>query len=47
MAALCDVLGDPQHDVPIIHVTGTNGKGSVSRLATRAVLHMLRHAPKT
>ncbi len=35
MAALCDVLGDPQHDVPIIHVTGTNGKGSVSRIATR------------
>ena len=35
MAALCDVLGDPQHDVPIIHVTGTNGKGSVARLATR------------
>jgi dihydrofolate synthase/folylpolyglutamate synthase len=35
MRALCDVLGDPQHDVPVIHVTGTNGKGSVARMATR------------
>jgi dihydrofolate synthase/folylpolyglutamate synthase len=29
-----DVLGDPQHDYPVIHVTGTNGKGSTSRMAT-------------
>jgi dihydrofolate synthase/folylpolyglutamate synthase len=35
MAALADVLGDPQRDVPVIHVTGTNGKGSVARMATR------------
>jgi len=32
MRELCDVLGDPQHDQPTIHVTGTNGKGSVTRL---------------
>jgi dihydrofolate synthase / folylpolyglutamate synthase len=32
MRALCDVLGDPQHAYPVIHVTGTNGKGSVTRM---------------
>ena len=31
---MVDVLGDPQHDYPVIHVTGTNGKGSTSRMAT-------------
>jgi dihydrofolate synthase/folylpolyglutamate synthase len=34
MRALCHVLGDPQHAYPVIHVTGTNGKGSVSRMVT-------------
>lgn len=29
MSALMALLGDPQHDVPVIHVTGTNGKGTV------------------
>jgi len=28
MVALCDLMGDPQTDYPVIHVTGTNGKGS-------------------
>ncbi len=28
MAELMHVLGDPQHAMPVIHVTGTNGKGS-------------------
>ena len=28
------LLGDPQHDVPVIHVTGTNGKGSVAAMVT-------------
>lgn len=28
MARLCEVLGDPQHAYPVVHVTGTNGKGS-------------------
>jgi dihydrofolate synthase/folylpolyglutamate synthase len=32
MRALCDVLGDPQHAYPVIHITGTNGKGSVTRM---------------
>jgi dihydrofolate synthase / folylpolyglutamate synthase len=31
--ALVGALGDPQATYPIIHVTGTNGKGSTSRMA--------------
>src|SRR5688572_33368949 len=34
MRRLCAVLGDPQHDQPAVHITGTNGKGSVARLVT-------------
>ena len=30
--ALVAVLGDPQGDYPVIHVTGTNGKGSTTRM---------------
>lgn len=30
ITALCEALGHPQHNYPIIHVAGTNGKGSVS-----------------
>ena len=37
MARLCSVLGDPQHAQPAIHVTGTNGKGSVVRLVAALV----------
>jgi dihydrofolate synthase/folylpolyglutamate synthase len=33
MRALVDVLGQPQQQFPVIHVTGTNGKGSTARLA--------------
>lgn len=32
MSELVGLLGDPQHDVPAIHVTGTNGKGSVTAM---------------
>ncbi len=32
IAALMDVLGEPQHAYPSIHVTGTNGKTSTSRM---------------
>jgi dihydrofolate synthase/folylpolyglutamate synthase len=35
MARLAHVLGDPQHAYPVIHLTGTNGKGSVARMLTR------------
>ncbi len=30
--ALLDLLGDPQHAYPLVHVTGTNGKTSISRM---------------
>lgn len=34
MRNLCAVLGDPQHAQPSVHITGTNGKGSVARMVT-------------
>lgn len=30
ISALMDLLGDPQHSVPVIQVAGTNGKGSTA-----------------
>jgi dihydrofolate synthase/folylpolyglutamate synthase len=32
MRALVDVLDEPQHQYPVIHITGTNGKGSTARM---------------
>lgn len=32
IAALCRLLGDPQDAYPVIHLTGTNGKTSTSRM---------------
>jgi dihydrofolate synthase/folylpolyglutamate synthase len=32
MRVLCDLLGDPQRSYPVIHLTGTNGKTSTSRM---------------
>ena len=29
---VCELLGDPQHSAPVIHITGTNGKTSTSRM---------------
>ncbi|MDX1511473.1 MAG: Mur ligase family protein [Nitriliruptorales bacterium] len=40
ITALCDLLADPQTSYPSIHVTGTNGKGSVARMVSR-LLHVL------
>jgi dihydrofolate synthase/folylpolyglutamate synthase len=34
MRQVVDVLGNPQRDYPVIHVTGTNGKGSTARMIT-------------
>jgi dihydrofolate synthase/folylpolyglutamate synthase len=34
MQRLVDVLGEPQRAAPVIHLTGTNGKGSTARLIT-------------
>jgi dihydrofolate synthase/folylpolyglutamate synthase len=32
IAALCDLLGQPQRAFPVVHLTGTNGKTSTSRM---------------
>jgi dihydrofolate synthase/folylpolyglutamate synthase len=32
IAAVMELLGDPQHAYPVIHVTGTNGKTSTARM---------------
>ena len=37
METLLKKLGDPQNDLPVIHVAGTNGKGSVCRLLQSAL----------
>ena len=34
MRRLVAALGDPQHAYPVIHLTGTNGKGSVARMVS-------------
>lgn len=34
MRRLCEVMGDPQSAFPVIHLTGTNGKGSTARMIT-------------
>src|SRR4051812_10793077 len=35
MRTLVAYLGDPQTSYPVIHLTGTNGKGSTAQLITR------------
>lgn len=35
---LVHVLGDPQHAYPVLHLTGTNGKGSTARMLTRLLV---------
>ena len=37
--ALCKQLGEPQNKFSIVHVTGTNGKGTVSALIEAALTH--------
>jgi len=32
IAAMCRLMGDPQHAYPVIHLTGTNGKTSTGRM---------------
>ncbi len=36
--AILSVLGDPHNDYRVIHVTGTNGKGSTSQIITRLLM---------
>ena len=38
ITALCAAMGDPQHAQPVIHVTGTNGKGSTVQMITRLLM---------
>ena len=35
MQRLMAVMGDPQHTFPVIHITGTNGKGSTVAIISR------------
>jgi dihydrofolate synthase/folylpolyglutamate synthase len=32
--AMCKILGDPERSFPVVHLTGTNGKGSVAKMLT-------------
>lgn len=38
ISALMERLGHPERQVPLIHVAGTNGKGSVSAMVTQALM---------
>ena len=38
MRALMSLLGEPQESIPSIHITGTNGKGSTSAMATALLM---------
>jgi dihydrofolate synthase/folylpolyglutamate synthase len=36
--AWCRLLGDPERSCPVIHVTGTNGKGSTAKILTELLM---------
>ena len=38
ISRLCSAMGDPQLAMPVIHVTGTNGKGSTVQMITRLLM---------
>ena len=38
MRALMSLLGEPQESIPSIHITGTNGKGSTTAMATALLM---------
>jgi dihydrofolate synthase/folylpolyglutamate synthase len=38
IAALCSAMGDPHLAQPVIHVTGTNGKGSTVQMISRLLM---------
>jgi len=40
IAAVMELLGDPQRAFPVIHVTGTNGKTSTTRMIERLLREM-------
>ncbi len=35
---LCDIMGNPERAQPVIHITGTNGKGSTARMVTELLV---------
>ena len=37
MTLLMELLGNPHRDIPAIHITGTNGKGSTSRMLVELI----------
>lgn len=39
-AALLELLGDPQRSYPVVHVTGTNGKTSTTRMIERLLIEL-------
>jgi len=38
IVAFCEAMGDPQHAAPVIHLTGTNGKGSTAQMISRLLV---------
>jgi dihydrofolate synthase/folylpolyglutamate synthase len=40
MRRLVELMGDPQTAYPVIHITGTNGKGSTARMVTALLMEM-------
>ncbi len=38
ITALCAAMGDPQLAAPVIHITGTNGKGSTAQMISRLLV---------
>lgn len=38
ITALLKILGNPEQQIPVIHIAGTNGKGSVTMMCTNALL---------
>ncbi len=38
MQTLMSAMGDPQSTYPVIHITGTNGKGSTTQMITRLLM---------
>ncbi|MGW6376350.1 bifunctional tetrahydrofolate synthase/dihydrofolate synthase [Rhodococcus sp. NPDC055112] len=47
IAALMDLLGSPQHSYPAIHVAGTNGKTSVTRMIDALMTRLHRRVGRT
>lgn len=47
ISALMDLLGSPQHSYPAIHVAGTNGKTSVTRMIDALMMHLHRRTGRT